>query len=272
MIYKDLESNKAVGRDLIKFRFEAINNDNLGEDDTNVILFRAFLSGISDNFKGGWKPQKYAGRAENFWTYDDFGRDFAFKFKIAAQTRSEMKPLYQKLNYLKSLTAPDYHPDTGFMRGSFVRLTIGNWLYRQIGILTAVGSTIPDDSPWEIAIDEPENGDDKNMNELPHVVEVSISFTPIHDFLPKKDVRAGFLDLGRNGSANNWMDEDIVKKPFPTPSKSPSSQIPTTPIKYADINPPSPATPDISQDEVFEDIRDFLTPDNLNRFRNLPRR
>jgi hypothetical protein len=98
------------------------------------------------------------------------------------------------------------------MRGSFVRLTIGNWLYRQIGILTSVGSTIPDDSPWEIAINEPENGNETTMNELPHVIEVSISFIPIHDFLPKKDLKAGFLDLGRSepNSAHNWMKDEIL--------------------------------------------------------------
>jgi hypothetical protein len=44
--------------------------------------------------------------------------------------------------------------------------------------------TIGNDSPWEIAIDEPETGG--NAYELPHVMTIQITFAPIHNFLPRK--------------------------------------------------------------------------------------
>jgi hypothetical protein len=47
----------------------------------------------------------------------------------------------------------------------------------QLGILNSITYTIPNDSPWEIAIDEPEGGTKQLI--LPHIIEVSMDFTPI---------------------------------------------------------------------------------------------
>jgi hypothetical protein len=44
--------------------------------------------------------------------------------------------------------------------------------------------TIGNDSPWEIALDEPEVGSE--LYELPHVMTIQMTFAPIHDFLPRK--------------------------------------------------------------------------------------
>jgi hypothetical protein len=62
------------------------------------------------------------------------------------------------------------------MRGPIIKMTIGNWLDGQDGILNSVSYTIPQDSPWEIAINTV-NGVEPLI--LPHVIEVSITFTPI---------------------------------------------------------------------------------------------
>jgi hypothetical protein len=88
-----------------------------------------------------------------------------------------MEPVYQKLNYLMSNLMPDY--SNGLMRGPFVKMTVGNWFNNQDGILNSLSYTIPQDSPWEIAIDEPEGGSAKKLLVLPHIVEVSLTFTPI---------------------------------------------------------------------------------------------
>ena len=90
--------------DLIKFRINVI--DSVNPDKNDVIVFRAFLDDLSDDFTAGYNNYKYNGRAEKFYTYNEFDRSLSFKFKIAAQTRSEMKPIYQKLNYLVAQTAP----------------------------------------------------------------------------------------------------------------------------------------------------------------------
>ena len=86
-----------------------------------------------------------------------------------------MKFIYQKLNFLMSNTMPDYQ--NNLMRGPLIRLTVGNWVDSQLGILNSVQFKVPQDSPWEIAIDEPEGG--SKLLILPHIVEVTMAFTPI---------------------------------------------------------------------------------------------
>ncbi len=169
-------------RDLIKFRFEAIVNDDPNLSD--FIVFRAFLTNINDNYNAQWNPIKYTGRGEQFYTYDSFNRSFAFNFQVPAQSRAEMRPMYQKLNYLASNLAPDYNQNV--MRAPLMKLTIGNYIYRLPGFITSLNYNIDPETPWEIAVNEPEKGGDADMLELPQMINVVCQFTPIHNFLPRK--------------------------------------------------------------------------------------
>jgi len=206
-----------TARDIIKFRFEALNNDKIASINTTKILFRAYLTGITDNFNGDWNSFRYSGRGENFYTYQGFDRQFSFNFKIAAHSRAEMKPLYQKLNFLVSNTAPDYNTSNGFMRAPFMLLTMGNWLYRQPGILKSINLTIDDNTPWEIAMGEPE-GLENDMNELPHVINASVSFIPIHSFIPRKGYESPvkFIHTGTDKPEGRWLEKGAVLKNKPT--------------------------------------------------------
>lgn len=172
-------------KDLVKFRFEAIDNDKT--DEFTLIIFRAFLKGISDNFTGNWNGAQYVGRGEKFHTYQGFDRTISFNFDVSPQTRAEVKPLIQKLNFLSSNTAPDYN-SAGRMRGSFMRLTIGDYFSRLPGFITSLNYTISDEAPWDIALykDSSVNGFSEDERQLPHLINVSVGFTPIHDFLAKK--------------------------------------------------------------------------------------
>jgi hypothetical protein len=62
---------------------------------------------------------------------------------------------------------------------------MGGYLYEVPGVITSLTYTIPDDTTWEIAIDQ--NGNpDPTVKELPHRIEVSLAFTPVEDFLPSR--------------------------------------------------------------------------------------
>ena len=192
-------------RDLIRFRIEAIDADIPTEAD--VMVFRAFLDDYKDNFNANWNSFTYNGRGEELYTYQGFKRDVSFSFKIAAQSRHEMMPLYRKLNFLVSQTAPDYKGTR--MRGNFVKVTIGSLLDRTPGVINSVNLSWQKDYPFEIAIDSPEKGRDTEMQVLPHVLDVNVSFTPVHNFLPKKSVTdSPFIFLhNRNGTipdARKW--------------------------------------------------------------------
>jgi hypothetical protein len=182
-----IDGKKYNTRDLVKFRFESVDNANPLL--STKIIFRAFLNSIQDNFSGDWDPVRYTGRGENFYVYKGFNRTLSFNFKMAAQTREEMQPLYQKMNFLASNTAPNHSP---FMRGPIMTLTIGDYIYNQPGILNSLNITIPDDSPWEIAMQDPENKE-KDAYELPHILEASVQFTPIHNFFVQKDPRLWYI-------------------------------------------------------------------------------
>ena len=106
-------------------------------DQVEVMAFRAFLDDYGDNYSSAWNSFKYNGRGEDFYTYGGFKRDVSFSFKIAAQSRQEMMPLYRKLNYLCTTLAPDY-ASNGRMRGSFIKVTIGAMLDRVPGFLTSI--------------------------------------------------------------------------------------------------------------------------------------
>lgn len=202
--------DKKAIRDLIKFRIEAVDNDNPLY--SVWLIFRAYITNMVDNMKATWNPYSYTGRGEIFYRYQDFKPSFSFDLMIAAQSRSEMKPLYQKLNYLKSLLAPDYNSNNK-MRGSFVKLTVGDYMYRQPGFINDLDISIDDNYSWEIALQEPENergvGTDSDMHELPMILKCSISFTPVFDFLPRKGASVPFISglLKRDGAnfQKDWL-------------------------------------------------------------------
>ena len=104
--------------------------------------------------------------------------------------------MYKKLNYLASNLTPDYSP-FGYMRGPLVQLTMGGYLYEQVGFITALTYDIPNDSPWEIGIND-EGGNDPSVKELPHRINVSsFQFTPIYEFRPGKQ-GLGFANQSAN--------------------------------------------------------------------------
>ena len=168
-------------RDLIQLEFQIIT-----PDETHYLAFRAFLDTFDDSFNANWNGNQYLGRAESFYTYGGFERSINIGFKIAAQTREEMKPLYRKAATLASVTAPTYGQGGRFMRGSIAKVTVGDYIYEQPGIIDSVQYTWQKDYPWEISFQNPEGGDNSQI--LPHVLDVSLSFKVIHDFLPETGI------------------------------------------------------------------------------------
>jgi len=194
--YLDVVTDTAgIPEDFIPFRFEVIDHSN--PLSSNIIAFRAFLDTIGDNYSAEFNTVNYNGRPENFYTYSGFDRKITIGFKIAAQTRHEMKPLYTKLNYLVSQTAPGY---AGMrMTTPFIKLTVGDWFNAVPGIINSVGLTWNQDYSWEIKADP--NDQDSEMLRLPHVLEVSVDFTPVHNFVPSNQLNASpFIGIRK------WID------------------------------------------------------------------
>ena len=105
-----------------------------------------------------------------------------------------MMPLYRKLNFLVSNTAPDYG-DNGRMRTPYIRLTVGSWINRIPGVISSVNLKWQKDYPWELNMDGPEERGKQHMLVLPHVLDVTINYLPIHTFTPSNDFRNPFLGI-----------------------------------------------------------------------------
>ncbi len=168
--------------DLVKFRIAAIDGDN--PNFKTFMHFRAFIDSFSDSYTGDWASTKYLGRGENFYNYTGFNRTISLSWTVAAQSKEELMPMYKKLNYLASNLMPDYS-NNGYMRGPLLQLTMGGYLYEQVGFFTSLTYEIPAESTWEIGIDDKGN-EDGSVKELSHIIKVQASFTPIHDFVPAK--------------------------------------------------------------------------------------
>lgn len=169
--------------DYIKFNFEVLAPE---KDKKSVFLhFRAFLDMISDNYSGNWNSYHFNGRGENFYTYEGFDRQVSIGFKVAAMSKEELKPIYQKLVYLASTTAPTYSKE-GFKRGTIVKMTVGDYIVKTPGFLSSVNYEWSSDLPMDINIGRFEGYEqDKEVQALPTVLNVNLQFTPIHSFTPQ---------------------------------------------------------------------------------------
>ena len=151
-------------------------------EQTRVLQFRAFLDDLSDNYTGDWAGSKYIGRGEEFYTYQGFKRDISFSFKIAALSQPELIPLYNKLNHLVAATAPSYTNEGKFMRGTLTTIRLGHYLYNLTGFISSVNLSWDKVYPWEVDVDS------LGLQRLPHILDVQVQFTPIHDFNVKSNL------------------------------------------------------------------------------------
>jgi hypothetical protein len=183
--------------DMIQFSIAILNND-----DQNDILdengrktgkrnsfsfkkymhFRSFIDSFSDSYDADWKSINYMGRGEKLYKYSGFDRKISMAFTVVAQSKNELNVMYNKLNFLASSLAPEYIDSltSGYMAGNIAYINVGDYLSDQPGIITSLNYEIPEESPWEI------ERNNYSLRQLPHMIKVSLNFTPIHKFRPSK--------------------------------------------------------------------------------------
>ncbi len=179
--------------DLVAFRIGVINPNN-PTGSLEYMNFRSYIDSFSDSYSSNWKSQTYMGRGEKFYKYQDFDRSISMAFTVVAQSQGEMNGMYQKLNFLASSLAPTYTP-LGYMAGNLVKMTVGDYIYEQVGFISSLTYDIPQDSSWELSL-TPNIGIDttNNPDELPFMIKVTgLKFTPIHNFRPEKSPTNRFI-------------------------------------------------------------------------------
>ena len=158
------QDNDVGETDSIKFKFKDIVN-------SKYIIFKAYLSGISEALSPEWSSEKYIGRPDSVHVYQGVERSISFEFTVAPNTKQELPILWEKMNYLVGLTYPSWRSvGTGKrMEAPFINLTIGDMYVDTPGFLSSLSITIDDNSPWEL----------DDGFQLPHAISVSCEFTHI---------------------------------------------------------------------------------------------
>lgn len=182
----EVKSQFAESSDIIPFKFTIKNVTG-----TFYIYLRAYLESLNDNYTGEWNSTKYVGRAEDVYNYAGFKRSVDFNFKLAATSENELFPLYRKLNYLVGTTAPVYN--NTYMTANYIEVTIGSYLDSVPGILNDIRCSWENTFPWELGLGKAGTKKSDNTYDLtrtdtqvlPHVLNIGMTFTPIHSFSPE---------------------------------------------------------------------------------------
>ena len=201
--------------DIIEFSIAILNNDDqnpsIRDPKTGAVTgtasalsykkymhFRAFIDNFSDSYDAEWNAIKYMGRGEKFYKYGGFERKIQMGFTVVAQSKDELRIMYDKLNFLASSLAPEYLDSltSGYMCGNIAYITLGDYINDQPGIINSLTYDISEESSWEISR---ENG----LGQLPHMIKVTLNFTPIHKFRPTKQTWKNDFDKEGKGIATS---------------------------------------------------------------------
>lgn len=240
--------------DIIPFEFQIFNPEDGGR--VKYVYFRAYLDSFDDDYASRWNATKYIGRAENLYNYTEFDRSVSFSFKLAAHTREELSPLYKKLNYLVGTTAPSYNENRSFMRGVYCRVTIGDYLSTVPGFFENISLNWDINYPWELGLEN----DISPVPIVPHLLNVNMSFKPVHNFNPS--LGASF----------------ITRDEFTQQEYRPSNPIPPATVKPENLGAlEDPAQLDLTQDTLafpfgVQPSNEEIPKVSLNTLSNVPQR
>ena len=162
-------------RDMIKLVVEDVHT-------SKKVRFRSYVTDITDTITPSWSATAYVGRPDAVHSFQNTGRSLSFTLMMAAQSRDGMKGMYRKLNYLYGLCYPHLgngEPEDAIkeaMLAPYVKLTMGDWLYKCPGFFSEMTTTIDNAYPWEINLEK-----EVEVGQLPHMVSISLGYTVIGD-------------------------------------------------------------------------------------------
>ena len=171
-----LDKTTDLPKDFIKFRIRDVVNG-------RWIIFPAiFTAGITDNSAASYNPINYIGRADAVHIYQNRTRSISFGFRVVALNEEDIPVIWEKMNYLKGLTLPQYKSffsDTNTSNNTrpvapIINLTIGDMFVNTPGYFTSVSVNVANSSTWET----------KDGRQFPHVCDVSVEFTHIGKEVP----------------------------------------------------------------------------------------
>lgn len=145
-----------------------------------IIYLRPTFENISEDLQINNGDIQYFGRTEPFPNYENTTRSVTMSFKLYSDTPNEFLMMWKKMNFLNSLAYP-----TGIdtMFSPLLRFSIGD-LYKGVGgYLNTLNYLFSNsDVSWET---------EKGLM-APKIIDVSMSFSILHDKMPYVDINNKF--------------------------------------------------------------------------------
>jgi hypothetical protein len=171
-------NEKLDGYDFIPVKFTSV----LGGTSVN---FAAVVDGISETVSPTWDSAKFLGSPFNYYTYSGIERTVSFNLKLFSLNPTEHVIMWQKIDYLTSLTYPVGYRDQTYIVPPFLRFTMGNLYKNKECFISSLSYTMEDVSGWETGtpiVGESKftvGGQSVDLTEykLPRQVSVSLSLT-----------------------------------------------------------------------------------------------
>ena len=135
----------------------------------NLLYFRGFVTGITENVSPSWSPTNYIGRSEPVYMYERAERDLSFNLRVYPANHLEFMVMYDKLEKLTSLAYPEYLGPEELMRMKppFTELYmahIGTRKQGQFGFIKSISYTVPGEGDWD------------SRRTLPRLFDIAISY------------------------------------------------------------------------------------------------
>ena len=134
---------------------------------SEYIFFRAYIEGLTENIQPAYSVHNYMGRSEPVYTYERGEREISMTLKLVAQTKSELRAMYAKMNRLTSLCYPQYvdenetapEGETGYgqrMKTPLTRLRYGDMYGRTnkelMGYIKSLSYSIDQSSTYDTRV------------------------------------------------------------------------------------------------------------------------
>jgi hypothetical protein len=151
--------------------------------DNKTIYLRSTITGLSETFSPSWDSAKFIGNPFNYYTYSGIERSVSFNLKVYALNGREMVSMWDKLEFLSSLTYPaGYQDTTSYIIPPFIKFTLGSMYDRKEGFIESLTYTIDDNTPWETGIGilpiEPNSNYDNNFRNVANTRSINGRPTP----------------------------------------------------------------------------------------------
>ena len=127
------------------------------------IIFRALISGLTENVSPSWNTSKFVGNPYNFYTFDSIERSTSFNLKLYCNSPIELATNWEKITKITQMTYPTVGAQ--YANAPIIQFRIGDIYNNKIGYIESLTYTIPDDSNWET---------DGDSGWLPKIIDAAI--------------------------------------------------------------------------------------------------